>query len=397
MPESRNPSVAMHLDLSDADAEFLADVRAFITRHWPPSVRRPRPVTAPDGVPGPAENAWFRALAARGWAVPHWPPEHGGTCWPAARRYLWARETALAEAPDLDPCGVQLVGPLICALGSIQQQRRWLPGIREARARWCLAWSEPEAGSDLSRVATRAEPSAAGYRLTGMKSWVAGARHAGAMLCLARTGGAPEPAGLSLFLLDVSLPGVRVEPIVTLDGSAGLANVDLDGVDVPAAALLGPRDGALEVLARLDQLGPAEPVLAPRLQVHVERLKSRAAGDQDLARQAAALEVEVAGLEALELRILSQQDEGRRVPALVAMRRLRQVRVVQRLGELQVAALGHYALPFPDVLLIDNEGPIGHDYALVELADMLRGRSWSIDGGTSELHKNRIAGTILGF
>jgi alkylation response protein AidB-like acyl-CoA dehydrogenase len=231
---------------------------------------------------------------------------------------------------------------------------------------------------------------------------VAGARHADAMLCLARTGDAPDQQALFLFALD--LPGVAVMPQTMLDGSDHLATVTLDGVRVPADALLGAPVGAVETLNHLDRLAPPEAVLAPRLRVHLGRLQARlrtaGGADDDLAgllRQVAELEIDVAGLEGLELRALAGEDAGAQVPALASVLRLKQAAAAQRLGELQVASLGYYALPFPDALLIDNEGPIGHHYALSELADMLRGRSWSIDGGTSEIHKNRIARTILGF
>lgn len=393
----------MHLDLSAADTAFLAEVRRFIDEYWPPTVRQPRPLSdAHASPPDAAAQAWFAALVERGWSVPHWPAEHGGTGWPAVRRHLWARETALAETPPLDPCGVHLVGPLVCALGTAAQQRQWLPPIRQAQVRCCLGWAEPDAGSDLNGVATRAEPEAGGYRLHGVKSWVAGAPHATWMLCLARTGAGRDDLALFLFAMD--LPGVRVQPRTTLDGAAALATVALEGVRVPAAALLGPPTGALGTLARLERFIPAVPLLAPRLGVHLARLRRRLqeAGDDaadDLAglrRRVAELEVEVAGLEGLELRALVAEDRGD-TAALASLLRLRQAAAAQRLGELQVESLGYYGLPYPDALLIDNEGPIGHHYALSELADMLRGRAWSIDGGTSEIHKNRIARTILGF
>jgi acyl-CoA dehydrogenase len=201
----------MHLELSAADADFLAEIRRFIDRHWPPELRRPRPLASfAEPPPDAAERAWFAALVERGWSVPHWPTDHGGTGWSAARRYLWARETAVAETPALDPCGVRLVGPLVCALGTADQQRQWLPPIRQAQVRCCLGWAEAGAGSDLGAVATRAESTGAGYRLCGSKSWVTGARHAHWMLCLARTGDAPDEQALFLFALD--LPGVRVLP-----------------------------------------------------------------------------------------------------------------------------------------------------------------------------------------
>jgi alkylation response protein AidB-like acyl-CoA dehydrogenase len=400
MPGFCERPTVMHFQPSPADVEFLAAVRDFLERHWPPAVRQARALLpAPGRAPAPAESAWFDALAARGWSVPHWPRQHGGTGWPASRRYLWARELAGADAPELDHDSVHRVGPLICALGTAQQHRQWLPAIREARARCCLAWAEPEAGSDLSAVVTRAARSAGGYRIDGIKTWVAGAQHAHGLLCLARTSDRPGRSGLSLFLLETSAPGVRVTPVTTLDGTPGVATVAFEGVWVPQESMLGPRDLAFEALERLDHLG-RDRWLAPRLAVHLSRLKARAAAlgaDEDFDRKRALLEIDVAALEGLELRVLARADDGAMPPAMTAVLRVRQAHAAQRLGELATELLGYYALPFPDALLIDNEGPIGHDYALSEITDMLRGRSWSIDDGTTEIHKNTIARTILGF
>jgi hypothetical protein len=221
------------------------------------------------------------------------------------------------------------------------------------------------------------------------------------MLCLARTGDGPDQR--ALFLVPLDLPGVKVHPVTALDGSDGwLASLTLTGVGIPADALLGPAADGLPAGRLLDRLHPAEPLLAPRLRVHLARLNARLQApdaDDDLAglrRQVAELEVDIAGLEALELRALAGETADG-PPALAALLPLKQAAAAQRLGELQVASLGYYALPFPDALRIDNEGPIGHHYALSELADMLRGRSWSIDGDAGEIHKNQIARTILGF
>ncbi|MFU8817816.1 MAG: acyl-CoA dehydrogenase family protein [Pseudomonadales bacterium] len=411
----------MHLHLSSAEVDFLADVRAFIDRHWPPAARRPRALSGGSESPGsPADTAWFAALAARGWSVPDWPREHGGTGWSVAQRYLWARETALAEAPRLDPCGVDLVGPLLCALGSDWHRQVVLPTIREARARCCFAAAEPEAGSDLCRIATRAVPTATGYRLDGVKCWVAGAARARWMLCLARTSDEPEDPeqGLSLFLVDMTLPGLRLTPTAMLDGAADVATVTLEGVSLPEAALIGGAGRGLEELARLDRGLGAGGMLSWRLRAQAERLKTLARetadgsglllDDADFGRKLATVEIALAALEGLELRALGEATAAQRArgassnapnvsPRMAPLLKILRAQAGQRLGELFVEALGYYGLPFPDALLIDNEGSIGHDYALSEIMGMLRGRSWSIDGGTTESHKNRIARTVLGF
>ena len=115
----------------------------------------------------------------------------------------------------------------------------------------------------------------------------------------------------------------------------------------------------------------------------------------DFRRKVAEVEVELAGLEALELRVLSGAATDRETERRAAVLKLRGTEVGQRISELLVEAFGYYGLPFPDALLIDNEGAIGHDYALRALQAMLSSRSWSVSGGTSEIQKNRIARALF--
>ena len=128
----------MNLALSDEDQAFLQQIRAFIDRHWPPSARSPRgPASDHPEQLRSEETAWFHSLVARGWSVPGWPVAQGGTGWTPVQRYLWDRETAFAETPRMDTFGVNLLGPLLCARGPVEQQDRFLPPIREAQVRWC--------------------------------------------------------------------------------------------------------------------------------------------------------------------------------------------------------------------------------------------------------------------
>lgn len=398
----------MKLALSDEDQAFLEAVLAFIERHWPLSARRPPGMAPVYPEQRRSEEAeWFDALVARGWSVPNWPVECGGTGWTPVQQYLWDRETAFAEAPRMDAFGATLLGPLLCARGSAEQQDRFLPPIREARVRWCQGFSEPGAGSDLASLGTRALRRGDSYIVNGSKTWISGAHRADWMFCLVRThAGIRRPEeGISFLLIDMVSPGIEVTPIRMLGNQHGVNTVTLTDVKVPVANLLGQENDGWtcgKALLDLERDGVAR---VARSRAELGRLKAFAGShtqdggmlreDPDFRRKVAVLEVELASLEALELRLLGQAAADQVAGPQATALKLRGAEVGQRISELFVEAFGYYGLPFPDALLIDNEGAIGHDYALPALQDMLSSRSWSVSGGTSEIQKNRIAKALF--
>ena len=316
-------------------------------------------------------------------------------------------ETAYAETPKMDVFGVNLLGPLLCARGSVEQQDRFLPPIREARVRWCQGFAEPGAGSDLTSLDTRAARRGDSYVVNGCKTWVSDAHRADWMFCLVRTaaGSARPQEGSSFLLIDMTTPGIEVTPIRMLGDQYGVSTVTLTDVRVPVANLLGRENegwGCAEALLDLERAGGAR---VAQLQVELGRLKAVAEACMEeggslldspgFSRRVAEVEVELAGLEALELRVVSQAAADDDTERQAAVLKLRGTEVGQRISELLLEAFGYYGLPFPDVLLIDNEGAIGHDYALPALQAMLASRSWSVSGGTSEIQKNRIARALF--
>jgi len=421
----------MRLEPTAAEREFLDSIRAFIARHWRPHQHQRRRAGSGYHV---AERAWFEALDAQGWSVPHWPVAHGGTGWSPRWRYLWNRELALAEAPAMDPVGVDWAGPALCAWGDAAQQAALLPPIRAGRERWCLGLAESDPGAALAAIGMRgrrlaqAGESDDAYVVDGVKAWVAGADRARWMLALVHTGTDPEAAraaaGPSLLVIDLAAPGVEVAPLRLLDGRTDVCRITLTQVSVPVTRRLGPQGFGAQAAEALSAWARQQVEPAAGLRVLAARLGLVAAGlpdgdgsladDPGFARKLAELGVELAGLEALESRhagaprswetLLSlgagDRSTGDGSPPddpLAAVLRLRHAQIAQRLGELLVEAFGYYSLPYPDPLTIDNEGPIGHDYALTALQGLLAGRSLDIDGDASELLKNRIAKQVFGL
>lgn len=181
---------------------------------------------------------WHRTLAQRGWSVPQWPVEHGGTGWSPMQHYLFASELAAADAPPLAPMGTHMVGPVIIAFGTPeQQQQRWLPGIRSGEDYWAQGYSEPQAGSDLASLQCRAVRDGDEYVINGTKIWTTHAQFANKMFCLVRTGqSGKRQQGISFLCFDLQRPGITVRPIIGISGDHELNQVFLDDVRIIAAA-----------------------------------------------------------------------------------------------------------------------------------------------------------------
>jgi 3-oxocholest-4-en-26-oyl-CoA dehydrogenase alpha subunit len=195
---------------------------------------------------GPARDL-YRELGRRDMPAVSWPAAFGGGGRPLAWEYtLWNRLAyRRATRPEI---GATIVARVLMRHGSDEQRERLLPGIREGRICFALGYSEPEAGSDLAAVRTRAAPSGGGYVVEGEKVWTSEAHHAEHLWCLCRTGGQDDHRrALTLLIVDLAAPGVTVRPLPTIDGHH-VNQVVLDGVEVPAAARVGEEGEAWAIV-----------------------------------------------------------------------------------------------------------------------------------------------------
>ncbi len=249
---------AFHLTALPADAEaFRADVKRFLDEHLPPA---PADVRARSWMGFDA--GFSRRLAARGWIGLTLPASYGGAGMDAFRRFVLVEELLAAGAPVAAHwIADRQSGPLILRYGTEAQKDFYLPRICAASAFFCIGMSEPDAGSDLASVRTRAVRCEGGWRLTGRKIWTTNAQHCQYMIALVRSSGVPEDRqkGLSQFIVDLSLPGVNVRPIEDLTGDAHFSEVTFDDVFLADAALIGDEGaGWQQVTAELafERSGP---------------------------------------------------------------------------------------------------------------------------------------------
>jgi alkylation response protein AidB-like acyl-CoA dehydrogenase len=224
---------------------------------------------------------FLATLADGGYAVPTWPIEHGGMGLHRDRADIVADVLAGFATPDMYPflVGLDLVGPTLLEHGSVEQQARWLPPMRDGTEIWCQGFSEPDAGSDLANLKTRAERRPDGWHVTGSKVWTSRAHYSRRCLLLARSDpSVPKHAGIIAFGLDLSSPGVEVRPLVQMNGDTHFNEVFLDDVVIPDADRIGaPGDGWRVALTCLSfERGS----LAGDLGVSLEQLKDLAETDR---------------------------------------------------------------------------------------------------------------------
>lgn len=358
---------------------FRAEVRAFLAG-WPDVDGYLR-----MGSRWEAVTALWRAMGERGWLSLAWPSAHGGAGLPPSYEFLLWDEAAYARAARA-PLDGGIVAKSLLRAGSEAQRARWLPGIRRGETWFSLGYSEPEAGSDLAAVRTRAERHGDEYVVTGEKCWTSYAERSDWLWTLARTGPPDGRAdGLSLLILDLHAPGVTVEPLPTLDGEQ-LNAIRLDGVRVPLEQRVGPEHGAWKLMA--DALADERHVQFPpgRLRRDLDDLAAwvqanELTGDSHALRTLAELAARVAACEAHALRVLDAMLHGRSGAVEAAANKVAHTETAQALA---AAAL-----------------ELGGAEALVEghaWERLWRQSLWeTIGGGTSEIMRGVVARQALGL
>ncbi|KUL46332.1 acyl-CoA dehydrogenase [Streptomyces sp. NRRL F-4489] len=347
---------------------------------------RARARAAAERVRGLDPAAARRALAPTGYAAPHLPPPYGLGAGPVEQLAI-AQEMAAAGVRISDLGIATWVVPSLLAHGTAAQQERYLPPTLRGELLWCQLFSEPEAGSDLAALRTRAEPTEdGGWRINGQKVWTSAAQWAHHAILLARTApDAPKHRGLTFFLVDMAAPGIDVRPLKEITGDALFNEVYLDDVRLPADAVVGAVGDGWRV-ARTT-LGNERVHMADQLtfDTGLEALLERTAGlDGAVRARVGALAAEAHALGCLGLRTTLQQVAGQEPGAGASVRKLVQTTHQQKLADLALELLG----PAGAV----REGP-----GAGALHGFLMSRCLTIAGGTTQVQLNVIAERLLGL
>lgn len=397
----------MDLKFSPEDAAFQQEVREFLADAWPESVRSLRNPLHEEETE--AERRYFEKLVEKGWSVPSWPVEHGGTGWTPTQKYIWDRESATAGTPTMSPFGTSMLAPVIYTWGSPEQQQTYLPPIRENRVQWCQGYSEPGAGSDLAALKTSAVRDGDHYVVNGSKIWTSNAHNADWIFCLVRTdsSGPKKQNGISFLLIDMKSPGIEVHPILILGNLHSVNTVTLTDVRVPVGNLVGEENKGWTYAKGLlthERTGIAQ---VANSKANMARLK-RIARDTDAGgaplwddpafrHRVLSVEVELAALEMTELRTLATVERGGAPGPESSILKIKGTEIAQAIQELLVEVHGYYSLPYPDAQLLNNEGPIGPDTVFPSQRAFFYGRASSIFGGSNEIQRNIISKAVLGL
>ena len=400
----------MDLRLTPEELAFRDEVRAFFRQALPAPIRRKMEL----GQRQSKEDivTWQRILNAKGWAVPHWPVEWGGTGWSPVQNYIFKEEMQLAPAPDPLGFNVSMVGPVIIAFGSEAQKRHFLPKVANLDYWFCQGFSEPGAGSDLASLRTSARREGDQYVVNGQKIWTSRAHNADWMFCLVRTDPAAKPQmGISYLLIEMKTPGLTVRPIPTIDGEHHFNEVFFDDVRVPVENLIGEENKGWTYAKYL--LGNERTGIARvgASKYRIQRAKQLAAtvmiGDTPLSEterfreKVAAIEVELKALEITQMRVVSNASrlpKGAQDPASSVLK-LKGSELQQAATEVLMEVAGAYAMAQQSEHLwgTATEAPIGPEWAATLAPDYFYTRAASIYGGSNEIQKNVIAKRLLGL
>ncbi len=400
----------MDLRFTPEEKAFRDEVRSFIASALPEDIRlkmvEGRSLTKEDIV------TWQRILNRKGWAVPSWPVEWGGTGWDSIRTYIFYEEIQSAPAPVPLPFGVQMVGPVIYTFGNEEQKRRFLPRIANIDDWWCQGFSEPGAGSDLASLRTTAKRDGDHYIINGQKTWTTLAQYADWIFCLVRTDPNAEKRqqGISFLLIDMTSPGIEVRPIETIEGGHEVNEVFFTDVKVPVENLVGEENRGWDYAKFL--LGNERSSIA-RVGLSKERIRrikelaslpqngrGRIIDQPRFRERLAEVEVELKALEITQLRVVAgeaKRGKGKPDPASSILK-IKGSDIQQATTELLMEVAGPFAMPFVEERGEgSNEPPIGPDWAASIAPTYFNWRKVSIYGGTNEIQKNIIAKAILGL
>lgn len=379
----------MDLQLTEEDREFREALRAWLASELP---SLPNPPHREDWTARRTfDTDWQRRLFDAGYAGLNWPKAFGGAERPPSQQLIFFEETTEADAPyvGVNFVGLLHAGPTLVAEGTDAQRAKHLERILRGVEVWCQGFSEPEAGSDLASLRTKAVREGDEYVLNGQKIWCSFGQVADVGEFLVRTDpDAPKHRGISWLILPMDLPGITIRPLKTALGSSEFAEVFLDDVRVPVENRVGEENDGWRVtnVTLKFERGTAfvsELVDARRLVVRLAAHTHDAAHQRELGHIAAELD----GLWAMTRRTVSQAASGVMGPQAMMMK-VAYSETRQKLGELSLAVLGRLGLSIEDL------GDAGNG---VFVEERLRTLALTIAAGTTQIQKNIISERILGM
>jgi alkylation response protein AidB-like acyl-CoA dehydrogenase len=392
----------MDFKYSEEDKAFRREFRGWLETNMPRDWRDDGELSDPDTqTEFERRRGWHRKLYDAGWMCIHWPKEFGGRGATLMQQFIYHQELDRAKAPPtVNFQGIARVGPTLMQWGTPEQKARFIPKIPSAEEIWCQGLSEPNHGSDLAAVETRAVDNGDHFVVNGSKVWTSNAHHADFSTLLCRSDlDAPKHRGLSYLLVDLRSPGVTIRPLVQITGESGFNQVFFDDVTVPKANLLGQKNqgwmvaitnmmfertihgGRTDMMVEVRQLG--------ELAKQVQRNGRPAFEDHYVRGKIAAFACEAEGLKYTSLRQLTRQLRGLPPGPEGSVMKLGTTELNLRIQKFAMELLGPYSqFEYRAPGAIDR-GKWSHR--------MLAARRGTIAAGTNEIQHNIIGERVLGL
>ena len=400
--------------MADLEA-FRSDLQRFLAQNAPDAVRGLVVSAEGDGNWGgrkatydPLEmKRWLEVMASRGFTAPTWPKEYGGGgLSPEEAKVLRQELAAQRLPPPLIGFGLEMIGPTLLRYGTEAQKRQHIPAIARGEIRWCQGYSEPDSGSDLASLATRAVRRGDHFVVTGTKVWTSYGDLSDWIFALVRTNpNAKKQEGITFLLIDMATPGVSVRPIKLISGKSPFCETRFDEVRVPVANVLGEIDGGWSVAKALlgfernmiaDTFGTVGSARSERRGSRLANLArdhglgaSDALGDAVVRDEIARCEMDERAFALTVQRSRDAARAGHQPGPESSIFKLYGTELNKRRTELSVRIAGPQGLGW--------EGPGFGDDELLLTRHWLRARGNSIEGGTSEVQLNIIAKRVLGL
>ena len=388
----------MEFKFTAEDEEFRTELRAFMKTELP------------DPWEGagryPEDDDWDlnqvirQKMAEKGWLTMHWPEEYGGQNASPVKSAIYNEEISYMRAPGRDIFGVRMLGPTLMIHGSEEQKKTHLPSVAKGEIQWCQGYSEPESGSDLASLSTRAVRDGDDLVINGAKVWTTMAHRADWIMLLTRTDpDAPKHRGISFVLVDMKSPGVSVRPIINMAGGHEFNQVTFDDVRVPRANVVGDEDRGWYVAVTLldfersgiDYSASARRLLDDTKEFATETKRNGVPLIEiPWVRTLMAdryIDCEVARLMAYNVAYMQSQDL---IPTKEAsMSKVFGSETVQRVTEAALDILGMYGTLGREDKWAPLEGRVQENW--------MNAFAGTIAAGTSEIQRNIIAGRGLGL
>jgi alkylation response protein AidB-like acyl-CoA dehydrogenase len=384
---------------------FRAEVRGWLAANLPADWRQ-KMLGAAEADHVAFQKWWFARLMEGGYGAPHWPEEWGGSGFSFAEQIVLYEEIARAGAPRLILYFIALHHVLGTLLhwGTDAQRRRHFPAVLAGDEIWCQGFSEPNAGSDLASLRTRAERRGDHYIVNGQKTWSSNAHLARYCLLLARTDPkASKTRGISYFILDLQTPGVSLRPIKQMTGASHFNEIFLDDVKIPAENLIGPENGGWAVAQSTlsSERGLSVLELAERMREGFKLLLddarwARGDGnapyeDDEIRRRLVDVHARIEALRLLVNQQLTSVLKGEAAGVEPSIIKLYYSDLLRDFTELGVA-IGGIDAQYLQAVLMGGANETGY-----WMQDYLYSWAWTISGGSSEIQRNIIAERGLGL